>query len=47
MKTKGKVLVLVSGGHGLPLQDGKVCSGAGYYPQQSDGSGSRPEEGWI
>src|ERR1700681_1669723 len=31
MKTKGKILVLVSSGHGLPLQDGKVYSGAGYY----------------
>src|SRR6202162_579468 len=31
MKTKGKVLVLVSSGHGLPLQDGKLYSGAGYY----------------
>src|SRR5260370_28727596 len=31
MKTKGKVLVLVSSGHSLPLQDGKVYSGAGYY----------------
>jgi hypothetical protein len=31
MKTKGKVLVLVSSGHGLPLQDGKVYAGAGYY----------------
>jgi len=31
MTTKGKVLVLVSSGHGLPLQDGKVYSGAGYY----------------
>jgi putative intracellular protease/amidase len=31
MKTTGKVLVLVSSGHGLPLQDGKVYSGAGYY----------------
>src|SRR5471030_2620948 len=31
MKTKGKVLVLVSSGHGLPLQDGKVYIGAGYY----------------
>src|SRR6202049_790459 len=31
MKTKGKVFVLVSSGHGLPLQDGKVYSGAGYY----------------
>lgn len=28
---KGKVLVLVSGGHGLPLKDGKVYAGAGYY----------------
>jgi hypothetical protein len=31
METRGKVLVLVSSGHGLPLQDGKVYSGAGYY----------------
>src|SRR3984885_3416113 len=31
MKPKGKVLVLVSSGHGLPLQDGKVYAGAGYY----------------
>jgi hypothetical protein len=31
MKREGKVLVLVSSGHGLPLQDGKVYSGAGYY----------------
>jgi hypothetical protein len=31
MKTKGKVLVLVSSGHGLPLKDGKVYAGAGYY----------------
>ena len=31
MKTEGKVLVLVSSGHGLPLQNGKVYSGAGYY----------------
>ena len=31
MKTKGKVLVLVSSGRGLPLKDGKVYSGAGYY----------------
>jgi putative intracellular protease/amidase len=31
VKTKGKVLVLVSSGPGLPLQDGKVYSGAGYY----------------
>jgi len=31
METKGKVLVLVSSGHGLPLQEGKVYSGAGYY----------------
>jgi putative intracellular protease/amidase len=31
MKTRGKVLVLVSSGHGLPLKDGKVYAGAGYY----------------
>ena len=31
MRTKGKVLVLVSSGHGLPLRDGKVYAGAGYY----------------
>src|ERR1700739_470208 len=31
MKTKGKVLVLVSSGQGLPLQGSKVYSGAGYY----------------
>jgi putative intracellular protease/amidase len=31
MTTKGKVLVLVSSGHGLPLKDGKVYAGAGYY----------------
>jgi hypothetical protein len=31
MTAKGKVLVLVSSGHGLPLKDGKVYSGAGYY----------------
>jgi putative intracellular protease/amidase len=31
MKTKGKVLVLVSSGRGLPLKDGKVYKGAGYY----------------
>jgi len=31
MATKGKVLVLVSSGHGLPLKDGKVYAGAGYY----------------
>ena len=30
MTTKGKVLVLVSSGHGLPLKDGKVYTGAGY-----------------
>ena len=28
---KGKVLVLVSSGNGLPLKDGKVYAGAGYY----------------
>ena len=31
MTTKGNVLVLVSSGHGLPLKDGKVYTGAGYY----------------
>src|ERR1700722_15712368 len=31
MSTKGKVLVLVSSGRGLPLKDGKVYTGAGYY----------------
>jgi putative intracellular protease/amidase len=31
MTTEGKVLVLVSSGHGLPLKDGKVYAGAGYY----------------
>jgi putative intracellular protease/amidase len=31
MTTKGKVLVLVASGHGLPLKDGKVYTGAGYY----------------
>ena len=31
MATKGKILVLVSSGHGLPLKDGKVYAGAGYY----------------
>ena len=31
MAAKGKVLVLVSSGHGLPLKDGKVYTGAGYY----------------
>jgi hypothetical protein len=31
MTTRGKVLVLVSSGHGLPLKDGKVYAGAGYY----------------
>jgi len=31
MTTKGKVLVLVSSGHGLPLKDGKVYTDAGYY----------------
>ena len=31
MKTKGKILALVSSGHGLPLKDGKVYAGAGYY----------------
>ena len=31
MTTAGKVLVLVSSGRGLPLKDGKVYTGAGYY----------------
>ena len=31
MATKGKILVLVSSGRGLPLKDGKVYTGAGYY----------------
>ena len=31
MATKGKILVLVSSGYGLPLKDGKVYAGAGYY----------------
>src|ERR1700760_4387730 len=31
MTTKGKVLVLVSSGYGLPLQNGQVYAGAGYY----------------
>jgi putative intracellular protease/amidase len=31
MTAKGKILVLVSSGHGLPLKDGKVYKGAGYY----------------
>src|SRR5271157_6606438 len=31
MTTKGKILVLVSSGHGLPLKDGGCYTGAGYY----------------
>jgi hypothetical protein len=31
MATKGKVLVLVSSGYGLPLKHGKIYTGAGYY----------------
>jgi putative intracellular protease/amidase len=31
MTKKGKVLVLVSSGHGLPLKDGMVYKAAGYY----------------
>ena len=31
MTAKGKILVLISSGHGLPLKDGKVYAGAGYY----------------
>ena len=30
MTTTGKVLVLVSSGHGWPLKDGQVYAGAGY-----------------
>jgi putative intracellular protease/amidase len=31
MAAKGKVVVLVSSGRGLPVKDGKVYKGAGYY----------------
>jgi hypothetical protein len=31
MTTKGKVLVLVSSGRGLPLKNGGCYKGAGYY----------------
>ena len=31
MSAKGKILVLVSSGRGLPLKDGKVYAAAGYY----------------
>ena len=31
MTIKGKILVLVSSGRGLPLKDGKEYAGAGYY----------------
>ena len=31
MTTKGKILVLVSSGYGLPLKDGRIYTGAGYY----------------
>src|SRR5580704_983761 len=31
MATAGKILVLVSSGRGLPLKDGKIYTGAGYY----------------
>ena len=31
MAAKGKVLVLVSSGRGLPLKDGGCYKGAGYY----------------
>jgi putative intracellular protease/amidase len=31
MTAKGKILVLVSSGYGLPLRDDKVYAGAGYY----------------
>jgi hypothetical protein len=31
MATKGKILALISSGRGLPLKDGKIYTGAGYY----------------
>ncbi len=31
MAAKGKILALISSGRGLPLKDGKVYTGAGYY----------------
>jgi putative intracellular protease/amidase len=31
MKTAGKILALVSSSHGMPLKDGKIYAGAGYY----------------
>jgi hypothetical protein len=47
MAAKGKVLVLVSSGYGLPLKDGKVYAGAGYYLNELNGSGSRPDAGGL
>ena len=43
---KGKVLVLVSSGHGLALKDGKVYAGAGYYLNEMTFS-SRVDDGWL
>src|SRR6202050_470816 len=37
MAAKGKVLVLVSSGRGLPLKDGKGYKGAGYYLNELTG----------
>ncbi len=31
MATAGKILALISSGRGLPLKDGKIYTGAGYY----------------
>ena len=47
MTTKGKLIYLVLMGHGLPLKDGKVYTGAGYYLNDFDGPGSRPDEGGL
>ena len=43
----GKVLVLVSSGHGLPLKDGKVYAGAGYYLNELTISCSYCSEGCL
>ena len=45
MTTKGKVLVLVSSGRGLPLKDGKVYAGAGYYLNELTVPVRAPDEG--
>ena len=47
MKTTGKVVVLVSSGHGLPLKDGKVYAGAGYYLNELTVPVLRPDEGGL